>query len=648
VFDLAEDVASSFQGHLMNQILYPTQLQDYLVVRVAKISKDRADRLAKIKTRAAAAKYVADVRRKIARCFGPFPKRTPLNLRVTAEETCDGYTRQNVLFESRPGYLVSACLYIPDGEGKVPCVLGPCGHLGDGKAGEAYQTFCIGLVKQGYMVIMADPVSQGERWQYAEEQPGKFWGGKGCCCEHNVMGKPLRLIGDHFGAWRVWDKMRALDVLLRHPRADKTRVGVTGNSGGGTLSSYLFALDKRLTMAAPGCYITTFLHNLENSLPADAEQMIPNMLAQGLEMGDFLLAAAPKPVIILSQKYDFFDVRGAEEAYHQCRHIYRLLGKETNVQWFIGPSQHGYSLPLREAMYRFFNRHAGVKGAANEKKLGVHPKPEKQLFAARGDVNAAGSRRLDDILAESTRRIRKGRKKTTKEQKAKLLKKLLHLPKRSGVCDYRTSQLKWYNNTKKSVVLACQRQYLIQTQPGLQAVLCRFMPEEKNQISNSLLAPETMKLFLPDRSAAEEVNVFAGTVMGKKQTDAWILEPTGMGNTMPQSLQEYEFDHPYGLDFMMATTLEMLGETLMGHRVHDVLCTLDLLVSRGAKRITLTGRGLGAIIAKMAGCLHKNVVKVNVVDPPATYYQLTQKPLNKIPWSAVVPDMLKYFDWNEV
>ncbi|MBN1554670.1 MAG: acetylxylan esterase [Phycisphaerae bacterium] len=632
----------------MTQPLYPTMLQDYLIARTREVSEARAERLSRIKTRAAAAAYVAEVRKKIARCFGVFPKRTPLNPRVICESVRDGYTRQNLLFESRPGYLVSACLYIPDGRGKVPCVLAPCGHDNAGKAGNTYQSFCIGLAKQGYMVIMPDPLSQGERWQYAENKPPKFWTGKRCTWEHNILGKPQRLIGEFFGAWRVWDKMRALDLLLDHPRADKTRVGVTGNSGGGTLSSYLFALDKRLTMAAPGCYITTFRHNIENCLPCDAEQMIPNMLEEGLEMGDLLIAAAPKPVIILSQKYDFFDPRGGWESFQQCRHIYRLLGKERNVQRFVGPDPHGYSLPLREAMYRFFNRHAGVKGSANEKKLGIHPEPEKKLQAAGGDVNAAGSRRLDAMIAETARQVRKNRKKTTKEQKVKLLKKLLRLPKRGGVSAYRVNQADWLIAKNKHLLFAGIRHYLVETQPGRLAVVSRFMQEENLRLSAALLAPPTMELFIPDRSAREEVDIKGGTVMGKKRDEAWIVEPCGMGNTAPGTLRDYDYDHPYNLDFMAASNLEMLGETLMGLRVHDVLCTLDLLAAGGAKRITLTGRGIGAILAKFAGALHKKVVKVNVIDPPVTYHQLTQQPVNPIPWSAVVPDMLNYFDWNEV
>ena len=74
-----------------------------------------------------------------------------------------------------------------------------------------------------------------------------------------------------------------------------TRVGLTGNSGGGTMTTFVNALEDRLTMAAPSCYITTWLHNVENELPADSEQIPPGTFAAGLEMGDFLIARAPRP-----------------------------------------------------------------------------------------------------------------------------------------------------------------------------------------------------------------------------------------------------------------------------------------------------------------------------------------------------------------
>lgn len=124
----------------------------------------------------------------------------------------------------------------------------------------------------------------------------------------------LGLFGDNFAFWRVWDAMRGLDYLLSRPEADSSRVGVTGNSGGGTLSTYLWALDDRLTMAAPGCYITSFHRNFDNELPVDAEQAVPGIAAAGIEMADFLIARRRRPAWSSGRGNDFFDPRGTKEA----------------------------------------------------------------------------------------------------------------------------------------------------------------------------------------------------------------------------------------------------------------------------------------------------------------------------------------------
>jgi dipeptidyl aminopeptidase/acylaminoacyl peptidase len=73
-----------------------------------------------------------------------------------------------------------------------------------------------------------------------------------------------------------------LDVLLSRPEVDPTRVGMTGNSGGGTLSEWIWANEPRLTMCAPSCHVTSFLTNLENELPTDAEQCPPGVIGAGL------------------------------------------------------------------------------------------------------------------------------------------------------------------------------------------------------------------------------------------------------------------------------------------------------------------------------------------------------------------------------
>ena len=222
----------------------------------------------------------------------------------------DAYRIEKIIFESRPAFPVTANLYVPkDVDLPRPGVVGCCGHSNNGKAEAAYQSFAQGLARLGYVCLIYDPIGQGERLQYVQEDLSSRIGVG--VPEHLYAGNQQFLVGEFFGMWRAWDGIRALDYLLTRSEVDPQHVGVTGNSGGGTLTTWLCGLDSRWTMAAPSCFVTTFLHNMENELPADTEQCPPKALALGLDHVDFLAALAPKPVAILAQERDFFDVRGS-------------------------------------------------------------------------------------------------------------------------------------------------------------------------------------------------------------------------------------------------------------------------------------------------------------------------------------------------
>ena len=163
----------------------------------------------------------------------------------------------------------------------------------------------------------------------------------GLCPCHNILNRQLLALGESISDWRVWDGIRAIDYLLSRSEVDPARIGVNGNSGGGTLTAMIAANDDRVAATVPSCYITTFLSNVENELPVDGEQAPRGFLANGGEMADLLLAQAPRPVRILSQSADFFDVRGTNETYAMLKKIYTLLGKPENISVVYGPDGHG-------------------------------------------------------------------------------------------------------------------------------------------------------------------------------------------------------------------------------------------------------------------------------------------------------------------
>ena len=337
---------------------FPRMVHNWFIEQVREKEQENLRRLDALETQADAERYVQSVREKIRSSFGAEPKRTPLNARVTQTIDRGKYRIENIIFESRPNFPVTANLSLPNGsDTPVPGVIGTCGHSSNGKAEKAYQSFAQGLARLGTACLIYDPIGQGERLQYVNDDlsarigPGTR--------EHLKAGNQQFLVGEFLGSWRAWDGIRALDYLLSRKEIDSKHVGVTGNSGGGTMTTWLSGVERRWTMSAPSCFVTTFRHNLENELPADTEQCPPRALALGLDHSDFLAAMAPHPVIILAKERDYFDVRGSEETYRRLRKLYRLLGVEDNVALFVGPSGHGYSQENREAMYSWFDRAAG-------------------------------------------------------------------------------------------------------------------------------------------------------------------------------------------------------------------------------------------------------------------------------------------------
>ena len=407
----APHAESLARAPIFNEFRYGHTVQDYYVHRVRQIAARRAEQRAAVSTPEQVLQLRDEVRRKLLACYGPFPERTPLNPRITGRVEREHYWIERLIYESRPNYLVTANVYVPKGrEGRLPAVLGPCGHSTNGKASPAYQEFSRNLARQGYVVLIYDPPSQGERLEYPDSEPGPRidFG----VHSHNVAGNQMTLCGRCFALWEAWDGIRGVDYLVSRPDVDPGRIGVTGNSGGGTQSSHLAALEPRLTMAAPNCFVTRFLCNLENEEPTDAEQIMPGVLSAGLDMADFFIAHIPRPTLLGGEINDFFDVRGLRATYDELRRLYAILGKADDVQLYVGPETHGFHKAARESMYRFFNKHAGVAASPNEHDLPVEPDEVLQVTPA-GQVHLLGSRRTFDFTQQEARNLASGRTQLT-------------------------------------------------------------------------------------------------------------------------------------------------------------------------------------------------------------------------------------------
>ena len=285
--------------------------------------------------------------------FGPAPEKTPLNAKVVATIDREGFRIENVIFESLPNYFVTANVYRPDGEGPFPGVLLPCGHSANGKAYSSYQKACILLAQNGFVVLCFDPVGQGERRQLIGPKPHPILRPRG---EHNNLGVAPILLGRSLGSMMVHDGIRAIDHLSSRPDVDPNRIGCTGNSGGGNLTSYLMAFDKRIVAAAPGCFMTTHRRKNEKPGPGDAEQNLFSQIREGFDHPDFILTRAPKPTLILAATHDYVPIEGAWESFRQGKRVFTALGYPERIDLIEANEKHGFNKRFREGVVRFFAR----------------------------------------------------------------------------------------------------------------------------------------------------------------------------------------------------------------------------------------------------------------------------------------------------
>ncbi|MFN0121182.1 MAG: alpha/beta hydrolase family protein [Blastocatellia bacterium] len=618
---------------------FPRMMQDFVVPRVRDNELTGLKRKQELRTKADAEAYVREVRTKIRACFGPLPGKTPLNPRVTATLDRDTYRLEKVIFDSRPGFPVTGNLYIPKNRNAPsPGVISPCGHYDNAKAHEYYQSYAQGLARMGYVVLIYDPIGQGERLQYADAQLRSPVGAG--VLEHLYAGNQQMLTGEVFATWRAWDGIRALDYLLTRPEVDPRHVGVTGNSGGGTVTTWLCALDDRWTMAAPDCFVTTFRRNLENEMPQDIEQYVPRVLSMGLDQDDFIAVMAPRPVILISQEKDFFDVRGTEEAYQRLRHLYKLLGAEQNIAMFTGPSYHGYTRENREAMYRWFNRATGVSTVRTEPAITLE-KDETLWCTPRGQVADLKPRTVFSFTREQSQAQARRRGAVGGETLKKAVVETLKLPLVSDPPDANILNRVGGRRYPKPEFA----NYAVITEPGVSALVYRL--SDDRLYSRPPRGQHRAILYVSDLSSDVELReepLLRELIAAEPGAAFFTCDVRGVGESLPDTCGDNHFFLPYGNDYFYAGHSLMLGRPYVGQKTFDILRVLDWLKTYDHTDIHLVAKGRGAIPATFAALLADTVTQVTLKHALASYTAVAESERYDLPLSCIAPGILQSFD----
>ncbi len=617
---------------------FPRMMQEFLASKIVAAQALGQARRESIASKEDAEAYVTLVRELIRDCFGPFPEKTPLKPRVMKVVQRETYHIENVIFESRPGFFVTANLYVPKGRvHPLPGVVASCGHSINGKAAEAYQAFAQGLARTGYVVLIFDPIGQGERLQYPDGAL-KSQVGAGVH-EHLLAGNQQFLVGEFLGTWRAWDGVRALDYLLTRPEVDSQRIGITGNSGGGTMTMWLCGLESRWTMAAPSCAVTTFRRNFDNELPADTEQCPPQVLMHGLDHSDFLAAMAPKPVIIIASEKDYFDVRGAVEAYDRLRSLYGWLGAPDNIRLFVGPNAHGYTQPNREAMYEFFHRQTGITARSAEPSL-VTETDETLQCTPKGQVAEMGSSSVVSFTASLSSQLKKQRGELNAQTlRARVQAMLPPCPDHSP--EY--TILRPVGDRRFSKPHATC--YTIETEPGVRAIVSRL--DEQAHYSRPPKGPGRVILYVSHQSSDAELRdepFVKQLIADEPKSEFFAVDVRGIGDSQPQTCGEKQYFVPYGSDYFYAAHSLMLGQAYPVQRTFDLLRVIHWIKAQGRTEIHLAALSWGTIPATLAAVVSDDVNQVTFKRALTSYTDIAESDHYDWPLSSFIPGVLKNFD----
>ena len=305
----------------------------------------------------------------------------------------DGFIIEKAVLTTDKGVKITTNIYKPENiTGKLPAILFLCGHSFEGKAFGDYQKVETELVRAGFIVLAVDAIGKGERFTYYNKDK-KDYDIEGCIFEHAYFGAKAAMTGKWVYNYFMRDMLLALDYLAAMPEVDADRIGVTGNSGGGTQTSYMMLMqDERLKAFAPATFITDYMTFYDTKFTQDDEQIVPGIIGAGFSYPDIIVSVAPKPVMLLGVNKDFFPIEGMAESYLKALEVYKIFGKKENLTLAIDHSEHRYTVGLAKCVAKFFAEHLmGNKGYENENYSYAPEKWETLNCYSHGQISLEGA-----------------------------------------------------------------------------------------------------------------------------------------------------------------------------------------------------------------------------------------------------------------
>jgi acetyl esterase/lipase len=617
------------------------QLTEYLDHSAADETAARRKAVDGIATRAQAEERQVAVRKKLIGLLGALPEKTPLNARSLGVTQGKGFRIEKIMFDSQPGFPVTALLYLPDpkpGSGKLPAIVVAPGHGPTGKTSD--YAFSSVFAMNGFAVLDYDPIGQGERLQYPDAaKPGATLA-KGPTGEHGEAGLQPTLIGDAVARYFAWDGMRAVDYLQSRAEIDPERIGAFGCSGGGMMTALLAAVDRRIKATGTACYITSFDTLLPSIGPQDAEQSIPGFIAAGLDFPDWVELAAPRPYAIIATTEDMFPFAGAQKSEAEARRFYQLFGADADLEFSTGPGHHGNIRPIMPRILTFFLKHLQPGADARNPVLPPPPAPGASPFAPPPLPKEAfvdtptGQVATSFPDAETVHSLN--------------LKRFEAMPK-ARVLTGEALRAAVRKVTRASGAPAAHEgignggegdRITLHPEPGIDLQGELAVPGSAGKHAAVLLLTNAVSAPL---DSAEHKELTAELMRLAKAGNVVLAmtprpSPPGIEETKAPIL---------GVFYLSELRAELVGKTLMGMRIDDTICALNFLAAHAevdAKKITAEASGHLGLVLLHAAVLDQRLLHITIDHSLSSYRSLVEAPMPVGAPEDILPGVLRQYD----
>ncbi len=568
--------------------------------------------------------------------IGPFPEKTPLNAQTMNVVQKEDFRVEHIVFESQPGFYVTSSLYIPEGlPGKAPAIVYCSGHSPNGY--RSYQRILLNLVKKGFIVFAFDPVGQGERVEYLDDETGRSRVGSPTR-EHDMPGAQAFVTGSSQARYMMWDGIRAIDYLVERPEVDAGRIGMAGRSGGGTQTAMIGALDERILASAPEGYITNFTRLLQALGPPDAEQTLANGIARGIDEPDFLAVRAPKPTLLIATVNDYFNIQGTRDTYREVSRIYDAYGASDQFRMVEDVAPHSSTKKNREAMYAFFQQALANPGDASEVEIPLLADAEMQVTETGQVSTSLHSASVFNLNARYADRLVDGLNASRQNLDVHLPNVIEQAKRLSG---YRPPD----NEDKPVLSGLLQRdgfvieKYHIKGEGDYVIPYLLYKPGKRNGKAILYLSP------LGKAAVAEDKEVVALVRGG-----FMVLVPDiiGTGETGP--------GHWRGGDFFTHTRMEklsyrvwygalLIGRSIVGVRASDAVKLVGLLRQEGVEEVAGIAIGELAPTLLHAAAFEPAIARVMLKEPYVSYHSLVSHRYYRSDYiESAIPAVLTAYD----